>query len=350
MSPVAVPSLRHTDPEALVIRRVRRGRGFSYHHPDGARVTDTTTIERIHSIVIPPAWTDVRISDSALSHLQAVGRDQRGRLQYRYHPEWTAFRDRVKFDRLPALANALPRVRRRVDTDLALPGVPRDKVLATIVELLQITLIRVGNDEYARTNGAYGLTTFRNRHAKVVGEGVTFVFTGKGGIQHEVHARDRRIAQVLRDCQEIPGQRLFQYLDDDGAPTPVHSHDVNDYLRDASATDVTAKDVRTWVATVATAATLGRLEPPESEHEERAAVKAAIEEVAVDLGNTPAVCRASYVHPKVLASYGTGALHEVWSTTPRRRARVTVDERRTQVLLGSRRRAGETAAPLRRAG
>jgi DNA topoisomerase-1 len=350
MSPVAVPSLRHTAPEELLIRRVRRGRGFSYHHPDGARVTDTATIDRIRSIVIPPAWTDVRISDSAHSHLQAVGRDQRGRLQYRYHPEWTAFRDRVKFDRLPALANGLPLVRRRVDTDLALPGVPRDKVLATIVELLQVTLIRVGNDEYARTNGAYGLTTLRNRHAKVIGEGVTFVFTGKGGIKHEVHARDRRIAKVLRECQEIPGQRLFQYLDDDGAPTPVHSHDVNDYLRDASGTDVTAKDFRTWVATVATASALGRLEPPSSEAEERAAVKAAIEDVALDLGNTPAVCRASYVHPKVLTAFGTGALHDVWSTTPRRRARLTVDERRTQVLLGSRVRVVEPAARMRRAG
>ena len=351
MSPVAVPSLRHTAPEELLLRRVRRGRGFSYHHPDGARVTDTTTIERIHAIVIPPAWTDVRISDSPHSHLQAVGRDQRGRLQYRYHPEWTAFRDRVKFDRLPALANVLPRVRRRVDTDLTLPGVPRDKVLATIVELLQVTLIRVGNEEYARENGAYGLTTFRNRHAKVIGEGVTFVFTGKGGIQHEVHARDRRIAKVLRDCQEIPGQRLFQYVDDDGAPTPVHSHDVNDYLRDASGADITAKDFRTWVATVATASALGPLEPPTSEREEREATKAAIEAVALDLGNTPAVCRASYVHPKVLDTFGTGTLHDVWSTTPRRRARLTVDERRTQVLLGSRARAAAaTAAPLRRVG
>ncbi len=345
--------MRHASAEELPLRRVRRGRGFSYHRPDGARITDADVLARIRAIAIPPAWSDVRISDVADSHLQAVGRDQRGRLQYRYHPDWTAFRDRVKFDRLPAFSNALPPLRRRIDADLALPGIPRDKVLATVAELLQTTLIRVGNDEYARQNGAYGLTTFRNRHARISGAEVRFVFTGKSGLRHEVLAHDRRIARVLRDCQELPGQRLFQYLDEHGEPVPIHSHDVNDYLRDAAGGDFTAKDFRTWVATVATASALGPVDPPTSERDERARVKEAIEQVAADLGNTPTVCRASYVHPKVLESFASGALHEVWSTTPPRRARLTVDERRTQVLLGGARvRAARTAAPaaLRRAG
>jgi DNA topoisomerase-1 len=353
VSPVAVPSLHHCSPEELTIRRVRRGRGFSYHDGDGARITDDVTLERIRGIVVPPAWTDVRISADACCHLQAVGRDQRGRLQYRYHPEWTEFRDRVKFDRLPAFANALPAVRKRIDADLALPGVPRDKVLAMVSELLQTTLIRVGNDEYARENGAYGLTTLRNKHAHVSGADVRFVFTGKSGIEHEVHAHDRRIARVLRDCQEIPGQRLFQYLDDAGTPTPVHSHDVNDYLREAAGTEITAKDFRTWVATVATASALASLDPPTSEREERALVKEVITEVASDLGNTPTVCRASYVHPRVLETFATGELQESWSTTPPRRARLTLDERKTRALLTRRRRKSSSTAStteLRRVG
>jgi DNA topoisomerase-1 len=347
MSPVAVPSLHHCSPEELTIRRVRRGRGFSYHGADGTRLADDATLERIRALVIPPAWTDVLISAEVDSHLQAVGR---GRLQYKYHPQWTEFRDRVKFDRLPVFANALPAVRKRIDTDLSLPGMPRDKVLATVAELLQTTLIRVGNDEYARENGAYGLTTLRNRHAHVSGAEVTFVFKGKSGIEHEVRAHDRRIARVLRDCQEIPGQRLFQYLGDDGRPSAVHSHDVNEYLRDAAGTEITAKDFRTWVATVATAAALGPLDPPQSEREERAVVKAVIEEVAADLGNTPTVCRASYVHPRVLEAFPTGALRAAWSATPPRRARLTLEERRTQALLGRRPRARAEKELMRRAG
>jgi DNA topoisomerase I len=338
MSPTAVPSLRYQSADELSIRRVRRGRGFSYHHADGSRVDDAETLERIRGIVIPPAWTDVRISDLSNSHVQAVGRDGRGRLQYRYHPDWTGFRDRVKFDRLPLFASTLPAVRRRVDADLALPGIPREKVLATVVQLLQTTLIRVGNDEYARDNGAYGLTTFRNKHARVSGAEITFVFTGKSGLRHEVHAQDRRVARVLRRCQEIPGQRLFQYLDDDGAPAAVHSHDVNDYLRDAAEADITAKDFRTWVATVSAGAALGPLEPPAKERDQQSVVAEVVCTVSQDLGNTPTVCRTSYIHPKVLTAFGTGELHEVWSTTPPRRARLSADERRTRALLATRRR------------
>lgn len=350
MSPVAVPSLHHCSPDELTVRRVRRGKGFSYHSADGRRITDAATLERIRAIVIPPAWTDVRISADVDCHLQAVGRDQRGRLQYRYHPQWTEFRDRVKFDRLPAFANALPAVRKQIDAGLALPGIPREKVLATVAELLQTTLIRVGNEEYARDNGAYGLTTLRNQHARISGAEVVFLFTGKSGIEHEVHARDRRIARVLRECQEIRGQRLFQYLDEEGRPTPIHSHDVNDWLRDAAGTEITAKDFRTWVATVATAAALGPLDPPKSEREERAVVKEVITEVAADLGNTPTVCRASYVHPRVLESFVTGELLDAWSTAPPRRARLTLDERKTRALLTRRARGRAAGTRLRRAG
>lgn len=339
MSPVPVPSLQHRSADELTIRRVRRGRGFSYHDAAGARITDAATVERIRGIVIPPAWTDVRISDAVDSHLQAVGRDQRGRLQYRYHSDWTAFRDRVKFDRLPLVATSLPGIRRRVDADLKSPGVTRQKVLATIVELLQTTLIRVGNDEYARTNGAHGLTTLRNRHVRVHGEEIVFVFTGKSGRTHEVHSEDRRIARIVRQCQEIPGQRLFQYLDEKGRPVPVHSHDVNDYLRAGGDVEVTAKDFRTWVATVLAARALAMREPPTSEREEQEAVRAVVAAVADDLGNTPAVARASYIHPYVFSSFETGALQDVWSSTPPRRARLTLDERRTLALLRTTRRA-----------
>ncbi len=350
MSPVVVPSLHHRAPDELTLSRVRRGKGFSYHAADGRRLSDERTIARIRALAIPPAWTDVHISDDPQSHLQAVGRDQRGRLQYRYHPEWTAFRDRVKFEHLPAFANALPSVRKEIDAALALPGMPREKILATVAELLQTTLIRVGNEEYARNNGAYGLTTLRNRHARVSGTEVTFVFTGKSGVAHEVRARDRRIARVLRDCQEIPGQRLFQYLDDDGTPTPVHSHDVNDWLRDAAGADITAKDFRTWVATVATASALGPLDPPDSDRELRAIVKEVIGEVAADLGNTPTVCRASYVHPRVLETFATGELREAWAVTPPRRARLSLEERRTRALLTRRNRRSAESTSLRRAG
>jgi DNA topoisomerase-1 len=347
MSPVIAPSLRHLEPDQLTIRRARRGRGFSYHTDGGRRIEDSKQIERIRALAIPPAWTDVRISELPDSHLQAVGRDARGRTQYRYHPEWRAFRDRVKFDRLLVFGESLPAIRARINHDLSQPGIPRDKVVATIVELLQTTLIRVGNEKYARENGAYGLTTFRNKHAKVSGNEIRFVFNGKSGLHHEISARDARVAKVLRTCQEIPGQRLFQYLDDDGAIERVYSHDVNDYLREAAAAEVTAKDFRTWVATVSAAAGLASLEPPSSATEARTLANEVIAAVAEELGNTAAVCRASYIHPKVLSDFGSGDLHEDWVSAPRRRAGLTIEERRTLVVLGGRRtkrRRGVAAA------
>ena len=347
MSPSLAPSLQHLEPEELTIRRVRRGRGFSYHTVSGKRIEDAPRIERIRALAIPPAWIDVRISDLADSHLQAVGRDARGRTQYRYHPEWRAFRDRVKFDRLLVFGESLPAVRARIEHDLSQPGVPRDKVVATVVELLQTTLIRVGNERYARENGAYGLTTFRNKHAKVSGAEMHFVFNGKSGLHHEVRARDARVAEVLRRCQEIPGQRLFQYVGDQGEIEPVYSHDVNDYLREAADADITAKDFRTWVATVSAAAQLASIEAPASAVEERRLANEVVAAVAKELGNTPAVCRASYIDPKVLTGFGSGELQEDWALPPRRRAGLTPDERHTLVVLGSRgrqRRAGRQAA------
>jgi len=288
MSPSLAPSLQHLEPDELTIRRVRRGRGFSYHTDTGTRIADAALIERIRALAVPPAWTDVRISDVADSHLQAVGRDARGRTQYRYHPEWRAFRDRVK-------------------------------VVATVVELLQTTLIRVGDEKYARENGAYGLTTFRNKHAKISGAEMQFVFNGKSGLRHEIRARDARVAKVLRRCQEIPGQRLFQYVGDDGEIQPIYSHDVNNYLREAARADVTAKDFRTWVATVSAAAQLASIEAPASAVEARKFAGEVVAAVAKELGNTPAVCRTSYIHPTVLTGFGSGELHEDWASPPRRR-------------------------------
>ncbi|MET0420811.1 MAG: DNA topoisomerase IB [Acidimicrobiia bacterium] len=338
MSPTAVPSLHHFEPDDLLLRRVRRGRGFSYHDQRDARVDDPDTLARIRALAIPPAWVDVRVSDRADSHLQAVGRDARGRMQYRYHQDWRAFRDRVKFDRLTVFGETLPAVRTRIARDLTLKGMPRDKVIATIVALLQTTLIRVGNEEYARTNGAYGLTTFRNRHAKISGSEIEFVFVGKSGLRHDVHVRDARVARVLRRCQEIPGQRLFQYVDPDDGVVPVYSNDVNDYLRDASGVDVTAKDFRTWVATVTAAAALGPLDPPESETEAKKVINDVVREVAFELGNTPAVSRASYIHPKVLTDFASGALRDEWSTAAPRRSGLTLEERHTMLVLDPSRR------------
>ena len=338
MSPTVVPSLHHFEPDDLTLRRMRRGRGFSYHDQAGARIDDPETLARIRALAIPPAWVDVRISDRADSHLQAVGRDARRRMQYRYHKDWRTFRDRVKFDRLAVFGETLPAVRAQIARDLAQPGVPRDKVIATIVALLQTTLIRVGNEEYARTNGAYGLTTFRNRHARISGAEMRFVFVGKSGLHHDVHVRDARIARVLRRCQEIPGQRLFQYRDADDVIQPVYSNDVNDYLRDAAGVDITAKDFRTWVATVSAAAALGPLDSPGSEKESKEVVNDVIRDVALELGNTPAVCRASYIHPKVLADFTSGALRDEWSMAAPRRAGLTLEERHTLVVIDPSRR------------
>ncbi|HET9520183.1 MAG TPA: hypothetical protein VFO73_03970 [Candidatus Limnocylindrales bacterium] len=303
----AAPGLRHSTDERPGITRRRSGRGFAYRDPDGRPVRDRDTLDRIRSLAIPPAWTDVWICPSSDGHLQATGRDARGRKQYRYHPRYRRRRDAVKFEKLLAFAAALPAIRRQVDADLARPGLSREKVLAAVVRLLELTLIRVGNDEYARLNRSFGLTTLRDRHAKVRGSSVRFRFRGKSGREHEVGLRDRRLAAVVRRCRDLPGQELFQYLDEAGNPVDVRSDDVNDYLRQI-APDVTAKDFRTWAGTVLAYRTLRALEHPATEGDAKRNVVEAIRATAEHLGNTPAVCRSAYVHPVVVDAYLDGRL------------------------------------------
>jgi DNA topoisomerase-1 len=247
--------LRDTSDDQPGIRRVRCGRGFRYQGPDGRPVRDEDTLKRIRSLTIPPAWTDVWICPQQSGHLQATGRDARGRKQYRYHPRWRATRDESKYDRMVAFGLALPRIRARVEADLALPGLPRAKVLATVVRLLETTLVRVGNEEYARANGSFGLTTLRTRHVAVTGATIHFAFRGKSGVRHHIDVRDRRLARVVRRCRDLPGQLLFQYLDESGQ-RHGYSADVNDYLREAAGEEFTAKDFRTWGGTVLAVATL----------------------------------------------------------------------------------------------
>ena len=270
---------------------------------------DGATLDRIRSLAIPPAWTEVWICANPRGHLQATGRDAKGRKQFRYHPRWTALRDADKYSRLIAFCGALPKIRRRVSRDLRKPGLTHEKVVATIVRLMESTFIRVGNAEYAKQNGSYGLTTLRDKHAKVRGSTVRLMFRGKSGKEVEAAVTDRRVARVIKECQELPGQELFAYVDDSGERRTVSSQDVNDYLRETTGENITAKDFRTWAGTVLAAAALRELEGFESESEARRNVIAAIDRVARRLGNTRAVCRRSYVHPAVLDSYVAGSLN-----------------------------------------
>jgi DNA topoisomerase-1 len=303
-TPAGNPRLRHSTDAKPGIQRRRRGRGFGYVDADGRRLTDRETLERIRSLAIPPAWEDVWICPDPLGHLQATGRDAKGRKVYRYHPRYRARREEAKYERLVAFARALPRIRRQVDRDLGRPGLPREKVLAAVVRLLELTLIRVGNDEYARLNRSFGLTTFRDRHASVQGSSIRFRFRGKSGVTHEVGLRDRRLAAIVRRCQDLPGQELFQYVGDDGEPVDVASDDVNDYLRSISGADgFTAKDFRTWAGTVLAYRALRALDEPQTMTEAKRNVVSAIRDTADRLGNTSAVCRASYVHPVVVEAY-----------------------------------------------
>jgi DNA topoisomerase-1 len=308
--------LRYVTDEKPGIRRLRRGRGFGYVDPQGRRVRDEETLARIRSLAVPPAWTEVWVSPWPNGHLQATGRDARGRKQYRYHPRWREARDETKYTRMIAFGEALPRIRRRVAADLRKKGLPREKVLAAVVRLLDETLIRIGNDEYARGNESFGLTTLRNRHVEVAGSRVRFSFRGKGGKLHEVDLRDERLARIVRRCREIPGQELFQYLDDQDSPQDVKSDDVNDYLRDVAGDEFTAKDFRTWAGTVLAAAALRGCEPCRSQTHARREIVGAIKLVAEHLGNTPAICRKCYIHPEVHAAYQQGDLHAQLDEVP----------------------------------
>ena len=284
------------------IRRVRAGSGFRYFGPVG-RTVKASELLRIRALVIPPAWTDVWISPDPKGHLQATGRDARRRKQYRYHPGWREVRDETKYHRLIAFAHALRAIRRRTAKDLRRTGLPREKVLAAVVQLLEKTLIRVGNDEYAKDNESFGLTTLRDRHVDVSGAKLTFTFRGKSGVQHEVPLNDRRLARVVKACRDLPGYDLFQYLDDDGQRQVIGSADVNGYLRDITGRDFTSKDFRTWAGTVLAAQLLRDFEAFESDAQAKRNIVQAVESVAKRLGNTKAVCRKCYIHPAVLDAY-----------------------------------------------
>ncbi|HEX3605803.1 MAG TPA: DNA topoisomerase IB [Candidatus Dormibacteraeota bacterium] len=303
--------LLHVDDSGPGIRRQRRGGGFVYLDPEGRRITEKPELERIRHLAIPPAWTDVWICPSDRGHIQATGRDARRRKQYRYHERWREVRDASKYEHTIAFARALPRIRRRVTRDMARAGLPREKVVACTVRLLETTLIRIGNDEYARQNQHYGLTTLRDEHAQIRGAQVRFVFRGKSGVDQSVAITDRRLARVLRSCQELPGQRLLEYVGADGAIHAVHSHDVNEYLHRAGGREYTAKDFRTWAGTVLAAHALCEFERFDSQAQAKRNLLHAIDTVAARLGNTRAVSRRSYVHPAIVDSYLDGTLAQL---------------------------------------
>lgn len=290
------------------IRRRRSGKGFAYKGPDGKALRDEGALKRIKKLAIPPAWTDVWICPDANGHIQATGRDDRDRKQYRYHPRWREVRDGTKFEHVLEFARGLPEIRERIAKDMSRRGLPREKVLATVVHLLENTLIRVGNADYAKQNKSYGLTTLRDRHVDIEGGQLRFEFKGKSGKTWRLSHKDRRIARIVKACQDVPGQHLFQYFDEDGQRQPVTSADVNSYLKEITGRDVTAKDFRTWAGTVLAAMALTEFEAFDSEAKAKKNVRAAIERVAARLGNTPTICRKCYVHPEVLTSYLDGAL------------------------------------------
>jgi DNA topoisomerase-1 len=335
--------LRYVHDDQPGYARRKRGKHFHYIDADGHAVTDADTLARIKSLVIPPAWTDVWICRQPLGHLQATGRDARGRKQYRYHPRWRAHRDDSKYERLLSFGKALPAIRSAVDAALRLPGLPREKMLATVVHLLEATLMRIGNEEYARENKSFGLTTLRDRHVRLDGGTVEFRFRGKSGVHHAVKVEDRRLAAIIRRVRDLPGQELFQYVDDDGNPHSIGSADVNEYLQAIAGEDYTAKDFRTWSGTVLAAVALHEYEKYDSEAQAKKNVVQAIESVAKKLGNTPTICRKCYVHPAVIESYLDGTMlkalrrrareelqHDVHTLRPEEAAVLALLQRRLQ--------------------
>jgi DNA topoisomerase-1 len=288
------------------IRRVKIGKGVGYRDPKGRPIRDAATLARIRALVIPPAWTDVWICPSPHGHIQVTGRDAKGRKQYRYHPRWTAVRDEAKYDRLEKFGRALPELRRRTRRDLLAPALSRRRVLASVLTLLETTCIRVGNDEYARTNGSYGLTTLQDRHVEIRGPRLRFRFRAKSGVLQTVDLHDARLARIVKKCQDLPGQTLFQYVDDKGRRMKLGSGDVNAYVRDVTGHGFTAKDFRTWAGTVDAACALADVVPADSATARKRQVVAAIDAVASRLGNTRAVCRRCYIHPAVLQTFLDG--------------------------------------------
>jgi DNA topoisomerase-1 len=307
-APTIGSTLVYVDDHSNGYSRRATASGFCYIDNYGKPLKDEATLARIKGLAIPPAWTQVWICPSPRGHIQAVGRDVKGRKQYRYHPDWRADRDMQKFERMAAFGRALPRLRKRVEADLARRGLPREKVLAAVVRLLELTLIRVGNDEYARTNKSFGLTTMQKRHLRLASGGAMFEFRGKSGKVHKTGFQDKRLARIIRACQELRGQRLFKYVGEDGEQRAIESADVNDYIRAACGSDFSAKDFRTWAGSLAAMEGLGLLPPSESKTAAKRSVNTCVKAVAGLLGNTPAVCRAAYIHPRVLAAYEAGEL------------------------------------------
>jgi len=300
--------LVYTTDEGPGIHRVSRGKSFTYVDARKRAVRNKADLARIKSLVIPPAWTDVWICPNPRGHLQATGRDARGRKQYRYHPKWREVRDSTKYERMIAFGRALPLIRRRTDADLRRDGLPREKVLAAVVRLLEKTFIRVGNEEYARDNKSFGLTTMQDKHVRISGSTVRFMFRGKSGVAHALTLEDRRLAKIVRQCRDLPGQELLQYKDEHGAVVDIGSGDVNAYLKEITGEEFTSKDFRTWAGTVLAAQLLREFEKVDSQARARKNVVTAIEQVAKQLGNTRAVCRKCYVHPAVIDAYLEGAM------------------------------------------
>jgi len=303
--------LRYVSDAAEGIRRQKGRGGFRYIGVSGRIIRNDAELKRISALAVPPAWTDVWICPDPRGHIQATGRDAKGRKQYRYHTQWRVCRDETKFDRMAAFAAALPVLRRRANADLARAGLPRDKVIATIVQLLEKSLIRVGNEEYVKQNQSFGLTTLRDKHVKVKGSTLRFEFRGKSGIRHSVDVNDRRLAQVVKQCRELPGQELFQYVDRHGRVQSIGSGDINRYVRDVTGEDFTAKDFRTWSGTVLAVTALRELRAAGTKAKSEKNVLLAIDAVAGLLGNTRSVCRKSYVHPGIIDAYVDGTMTTV---------------------------------------
>ena len=332
--------LRYTTDVRAGIRRKRSGKGFTYLGADGRPVRDAAELGRIKSLVIPPAWRDVWICPDPRGHLQATGRDARGRKQYRYHPRWRQVRDETKYHRMIAFAQTLPSIRRRTSDDLRRQGLPREKVLATVVQLLEKTLIRVGNGEYAKTNQSYGLTTLRDGHVEVTGQRVRFSFRGKSGVVHEIDLNDRRLARIVKKCRDLPGYDLFQYVDENGDRQTVGSEEVNAYLKEVTGQDFTSKDFRTWAGTVLAAQLLREFSAYASDAEAKRNIVRAVEQVAKRLGNTKAVCRKCYIHPAIFDAYLDGSMLDTIAQRARRISRAVdrLTHEETAVLSLLRRR------------
>jgi DNA topoisomerase I len=306
-----IAGLRYTMPGGPGIQRKRSGRGFVYVGPDSKPIRDEATLGRIRALVLPPAWQSVWINPSENGHIQAVGRDARGRKQYRYHAKYRAVRDLVKFDRMRAFGKALPKIRRTVRRDLRRQGLPKRKVLAAVVKLLETTFIRVGNEEYAEDNSSYGLTTLHNKHVEVLGSTLKFRFVGKSHQQHEIKVQDKRLARIVRQCREIPGSSLFEYLDEEGSPQAVDSGDVNEYLREISGGDFTAKDFRTWGGTCLATEFLHAKCIGDGRRGTKKALVEVVKGVAIKLGNKPSTCKKYYIHPAVMDCFESGSLRTI---------------------------------------